>query len=824
MQTKRRQIIVYPFLFAVYPLLHLYATNIELMAFSEILLPLALILGATAVLYLAVNWSLKANTRAGVITTAIAFAALYYGYYYDEVFRRISPDPNFVNVEPRHNYLLPLWIIFFVFIIALAVWKLNTQSKVDGYLNFLSVVLVVMALIPVAQSYFDQAKASEHLVEMPTPTKGRSLNSRVRLDALPDVYYIILDGYARGDVLRDYYDFDNSAFINYLTSNGFYVASESHSNYAQTSLSIPSSLNIDYLDNLGVLEDKLSDREKTNRLTFLAHENYLTRQFNDLGYTTIHFGSEFRLTNYSEQADINHPFRGRSEFTKVFLGTTIYKAFDLFTKDRREGILDTFSKLKEVPKIKDPTFTFAHIVAPHPPYVFDREGNFTGVEYYENVNGNVWLPKQAYTDQLSYVNHLTEDLIDSILAQSETPPIIVLQADHGTWSGWIKSREALPIFNAYYLPGGGEQYLYPSITPVNSFRLILDFYFGTDLGLLEDRSYISSYVLRFDMCESDGIFPDITDPDIWALSTTRALEEHNYRLSVEDCDFEKLLQANDGFHNLERSAGYYHRWAGPSLYLQFPVEVNQDYIFRAWVRYGLSDENQEVRLLIDGELIDSTTAPLGDGVITFFIPAERIHTKPFVKVLIEHSNQFKNLNGDPRVLSLAYHWIEWVPSSKLLGVSQAGPANHPLVMVDPSLTGTVGIDPQLQTPPWGIEVYDDASLLWLGYGEEQGLGGTFWATERQAIRAIFEVEPGPARPDAQRTVEVVLQNQAGTQRARRQFDQATDLTFIGELQPGRNDFQFIVLDEATILEQPNGDTRPLLVLLRQITVKPLTED
>ncbi|RMG93296.1 MAG: hypothetical protein D6706_15545, partial [Chloroflexi bacterium] len=141
-----------------------------------------------------------------------------------------------------------------------------------------------------------------------------------------------------------------------------------------------------------------------------------------------------------------------------------------------------------------------------------------------------------------------------------------------------------------------------------------------------------------------------------------------------------------------------------------------------------------------------------------------------------------------------------------------------LITLDPSLAifNNSNIEPKI---PWGIEA--NGSLIWLGYGEAEGFAVTLWGTERQAIQVVFNVEPGPARLDQQRTTEFILQNKAGVQKARQQFDRATQLTFVGELQPGPNDFQLIVLDEPTVLKQPNGDTRPLLVLLRHITIKPL---
>jgi len=56
----------------------------------------------------------------------------------------------------------------------------------------------------------------------------------------------------------------------------------------------------------------------------------------------------------------------------------------------------------------------------------------------------------------------------------------------------------MAILNAYYLPRGGQDLLYENISPVNSFRLIFDYYFGGNFGLLEDGSYFSSYQQPFD--------------------------------------------------------------------------------------------------------------------------------------------------------------------------------------------------------------------------------------------------------------------------------------------------------------------------------------
>jgi hypothetical protein len=55
--------------------------------------------------------------------------------------------------------------------------------------------------------------------------------------------------------------------------------------------------------------------------------------------------------------------------------------------------------------------------------------------------------------------------------------------------------------SAYHLPNGGKDRLYNTITPVNSFRLIFDRYFGTALGTLEDKSYLPSHTPRGKMVD-----------------------------------------------------------------------------------------------------------------------------------------------------------------------------------------------------------------------------------------------------------------------------------------------------------------------------------
>ncbi len=39
---------------------------------------------------------------------------------------------------------------------------------------------------------------------------------------LTDIYFIVLDGYGRSDVLKEFYEYDNSDFLRGLKEKGFY--------------------------------------------------------------------------------------------------------------------------------------------------------------------------------------------------------------------------------------------------------------------------------------------------------------------------------------------------------------------------------------------------------------------------------------------------------------------------------------------------------------------------------------------------------------------------------------------------------------------------
>jgi Sulfatase len=298
----------------------------------------------------------------------------------------------------------------------------------------------------------------------------------------PDIVYVIMDRYASAWTLEELYGFDNRPFLRSLRRRGFFVAQESLANYPKTAHSMAASLNMRYL---GFLQEEGHDPADWGPAWEMLESTETSRFLQEQGYEYVHVGSWWGPTSEDSAADVNIRYEGPP-----------------YPHDRRalaDWILSQFETIPAAVQREGPTFVVAHFLFPHPPYVFDQEGRFVSLQEEMSKSRDT-----AYLAQLQFANQKLEELVDRLLAPGRgSRPIIVLQSDEGPhpieyeynslfdWTGASldQLREKLTILNAYYLPGAGPQ-PYPTITPVNSFRLIFDRYFDAGLGLLPDRVYI----------------------------------------------------------------------------------------------------------------------------------------------------------------------------------------------------------------------------------------------------------------------------------------------------------------------------------------------
>ena len=332
----------------------------------------------------------------------------------------------------------------------------------------------------------------------------------------PDIYLIVLDAHARDDELAEHFGID-AGLGDELEKLGFYVARESHTNYSSTLHALPSLLNFNFVRHLV---------RKANRsnLTNLVCRNRFVRILRDHGYRFISYASGIPLSE-CENADVyieppsanqllgmnfspNYFERGLLLWTPFAAVLRRPGGLSMYAQ-HRERILHAISDLPRHVENSDPTFVFAHILSPHEPFVFGENGEDvspSGMDYHLNrifkdpdqpVEPGRVGPEYArrYRAQTLYLDKLVLQAVEEILRRSSEPPIILIQGDHGPYGFSPNIRHPrFPILNAYYPPNGGERELYPSITPVNSLRVILNHYFDLQLRILTDKSYRTSWI------------------------------------------------------------------------------------------------------------------------------------------------------------------------------------------------------------------------------------------------------------------------------------------------------------------------------------------
>jgi hypothetical protein len=309
---------------------------------------------------------------------------------------------------------------------------------------------------------------------------------------------------------------------------GFYVASCGHPNYTFTYASISALLNMKYIPQ-AYANDVWGEFSNNGYWWTVLKNDEVHRQLKSVGYKTVAFQEEAPLLEFDDSDVLigsNHPTinsRYLYPFEAMYVNSTgavILNALDPkgkiaqlfqgisasqntpsvdfsrltgenrdFVKARAISALFILDHLPDVPAIAGPKFTYAHILVPHTPFVFDPNGGIvTDPGFYSSDKAqpaNDEYQKQGYVNQVQFIDKRIVPILQTIISKSKNPPIIVLMGDHGL-GGNNRNTDLL----AYYLPKGYGK-LYSSISPVNSFRLIFDEYFEANYPLLPDLTYIS---------------------------------------------------------------------------------------------------------------------------------------------------------------------------------------------------------------------------------------------------------------------------------------------------------------------------------------------
>lgn len=487
-----------PLALSIFPILALLANNAQEVSLSVAIRPLLVSLAATMILLVILRFILKSWAKSSLVTS---FLLLLF-YSYGQVYAFLEKHPMGGLNLGRHRVLIIVYGVILIAGLWGIIFKLKKPSRPMLAVNILCLALLVAPLVQlstfVIHSSAQQQQASAAELTLDPPLKST-------LNPLPDVYYIVLDSHTRSDALLNDYNLDNSPYLDELRQIGFYVADCSMSNYDYTQGSMVAALDMDYLDKLGLYLKQLNS---TDMWVLLKHSR-VRQLLENAGYKTVAFDTGYEWSRL-EDADIylslgseSYSMQDINPFESMVIKST---ALLILTDSQNQKLRSQFQDinfpnsyhvnsqrfiLEQLPllaKDPQPKFVFVHLLVPHVPFVFNPDGSLvTDPLFY---NGDKSWPaddehrKVGYANQVEFIDRQMVQIFRTILAESKTPPIIVMHGDHGL----IGDNRNL-ILNAYYLPGDGAAQLYPSISPVNSFRLIFDRYYGGNYPLLPDISY-----------------------------------------------------------------------------------------------------------------------------------------------------------------------------------------------------------------------------------------------------------------------------------------------------------------------------------------------
>jgi len=488
---------IHPFLFSLFPIMFFFQGNLHEIPFGDVIFPLFLSISITFLSWVILR-KFIGSQRSGLIISLIIMSFINLG----NIRFFISDNPT-ESLQSSVEGQILVSILLLVNVIGIIYFlkkhKLDAKTSIANVISITMIGVLIFSITSFSITTADDNSLA-NLSDIPVQISD--------VENKPNIYFIILDEYAGFIQLKNDFNFDNSNFSIELEKRDFFVGTESFSNYPNTSLSVPSIMNMIYLD---FIPDKLGKDSKNIRVVEkMINENNVMKilQSNDYKITTLD-GVVGRIPNTyladvtlcSSIFDINPDIRKNFALVYVPIVGLQELVFSEVIRNKLECSFSALIDFNEDPK--NPDFVVAHLRFPHSPYIYDSFGNSVSI----NDRGD----KNAYLEQLKFANKKTLEIIDSIQERSSENIIIVI-SDHGyrPYINWENPTiddyiRGFNILDAYYLPGEEK---HEKIAPVNIFRTIFNSYLEMDYEILDDRQIWYSEEWVFD---HDDVTDLITD-------------------------------------------------------------------------------------------------------------------------------------------------------------------------------------------------------------------------------------------------------------------------------------------------------------------------
>jgi hypothetical protein len=485
-----------------------------LVSLHKILFPFWMMVGVSLLLYGLIWLVNRSVAKTGMIVFFIMLVLFYYGFLYFLI-------DKFLGSRLASHYtilflLTCVGIVFFLFFVLKSERQLN---KLNGYLSILMLLLVIVEVGVLVVNFY-QYKKDKNLIYSNWVLSDNYRNVPLTDSAKPDIYFIVFDEYTNSSVLKEKWGFDNSGIDNWLKTQGFYVAGGGNSNYNTTPYSVAATLNMDYLPlqkcpaaiNHKYILQSIRSLSKNQVMEILKKEGY-----------SIHFKAPFE--NDLEKNDSihffeQHPFLSFYNSCLFYhIKTRMWRSMDMsfmipkkiqaisfaYTDKLKQRycemcVNDTEMQLTQIKSTVDqnirraPKFVYGHLMITHNPHQFNADGNKKTITemtdgYYKKRNF-----KETYTSQVAAANKTIRDMVSLIKEKGRKNTIIILQGDHGfRYLPDADRRYNFANFHAVCFPDSNYQFLYDSISPVNTFRVVFNHFFKQEYPLLKDSSVYLNY-------------------------------------------------------------------------------------------------------------------------------------------------------------------------------------------------------------------------------------------------------------------------------------------------------------------------------------------
>jgi hypothetical protein len=497
-ERRLARIPFYPLLLAAYPVLLLYSDNVIDVPARDVIIPLLVAVGATALVFVILTALAKDPRRAAIVTAAVILPFMGFGVLAELV----APIWPYEPIVRAYLMVVAIWVV----VVALSVYvALKLNSRLGGIteaLNIVSIVLLGLALLPIAA--FAMSSPEGDGSGEPQP-EAAILAPAVLSEDLDrrDIYHLVFDRYGSDRALELGRGLDNSGFTGWLRAQGFDVVQDSRANHERTALSLSSVHSMDLLEDLAT--EMGPDNLNLDPLYRRIRESRAASILQDNGYRYYHLGSWFSPTATSDIADVSDEVEYVISFNSTMVDRSAINGVGAIVGavtsmsphgsiERQAEVTERqLERIEEIASEPGPKYVFAHVLIPHEPYLFLGDGTFD--------------PDSAsFETQLVYANSRIRSLVTDLLdVPADEQPIIVLQADEGPYpDDYAGERDqfdwdaASPddlitkfsVLNAMYLPGsGGLEPLPEGLSLVNTYPELLRRYLDEPVENLPDRTY-----------------------------------------------------------------------------------------------------------------------------------------------------------------------------------------------------------------------------------------------------------------------------------------------------------------------------------------------